>query len=272
MSRTVSVIIPTHNRAHLIARAIASATAQDYPIHEIIVVDDCSTDDTVSIVRALPGPITYLRMDRNGGSQLARNAGVAAATGDYLAFLDSDDFWHPHKIRLQMACAAGADVAVTCGYRHGDAATGEFLMPTPQIRPEQVMVYNFIGPTSNLLVTRTALEKAGGFDPAMPACQDWELCIRLLQVGPMRAATEILTYQDVDDPMRITRNRARVIAGHKRIYALIRETPAFRAMPLWKRLMVRGLQMRKLRIIASGAHPRSAASISPLAALPSPSN
>lgn len=274
MTATVSVIIPTHNRAHVIERAIGSVLAQDYPIHEIIVVDDCSTDNTARLVRALPGPIRYLRMERNSGSQLARNAGIEAACGDYLAFLDSDDFWHPHKIRLQMARAmdAGTDVAVTCGYRHGDEATGDMLMPTAEIRLEQVMVYNFIGPTSNLLVARAMIAAAGGFDPAMPACQDWELCIRLLQIGRLLTATEILTYQDVDDPSRITRNASKVMAGHRRIYRLIRQTPAFTAMPAWKRLMVRFLQMRKLRIIASGAHPRSAADIRPIGVLASPTN
>lgn len=97
---TVSVIIPTYNRAHLIPRAIRSAVANLQSGDEIVVVDDASTDHTAEVVAGCPGPIRYLRI-AHGGAGVARNHGVAAAQGDLVAFLDSDDEWLPDKLALQ---------------------------------------------------------------------------------------------------------------------------------------------------------------------------
>lgn len=97
---TVSVIIPTYNRAHLISRAIRSAVANLVPGDEILVVDDASTDNTAEVVARCSGPVRYLRT-AHGGAGAARNRGLEAARGDLVAFLDSDDEWYPDKLRLQ---------------------------------------------------------------------------------------------------------------------------------------------------------------------------
>jgi glycosyltransferase involved in cell wall biosynthesis len=99
---TVSAIVPTHNRAGLLPRAIDSALANLAEGDELIVVDDGSTDDTEAVVAAIEGPIRYLRIE-HGGAGAARNAGLDAARGDLVAFLDSDDEWRPGKIALQRA-------------------------------------------------------------------------------------------------------------------------------------------------------------------------
>ena len=101
----ISVVIPCYNRVGLIARAVASAMAQSHRPHEIIVVDDGSTDGSADVAAGLCGPIQVLRQ-ANAGAAAARNAGIAVATGDWVAFLDSDDEWHPDKLRLQLAAAA----------------------------------------------------------------------------------------------------------------------------------------------------------------------
>src|SRR5580698_867963 len=107
MSRSlVSVVIPTYNRAHIVAKAIASALAQDYQATEVVVVDDGSTDDTEARIKddfAGDPRVRYVRK-ANGGPAGARNVGFAHARGEYVALLDSDDTWHPWKLGVQVRC------------------------------------------------------------------------------------------------------------------------------------------------------------------------
>ncbi len=103
----VSVIIPTYNRAHLLDRAVASVARQGYPNLEIIIVDDRSTDNTSGVVEKLRGQypaVIYCLNHRRKGPSGARNTGILAATGDWLAFLDSDDKWLPDHISEALAC------------------------------------------------------------------------------------------------------------------------------------------------------------------------
>jgi GT2 family glycosyltransferase len=102
----VSVIVPTYNRARLLFRAVDSALQQTHPDIEVIVVDDGSTDDTPAVIRQHYGNeprVKYVRVE-NGGVSRARNIGIAAATGDFIGFLDSDDYWLPWKTELQLKC------------------------------------------------------------------------------------------------------------------------------------------------------------------------
>lgn len=110
----VSVIVPSFNRAYCISRTIASALAQTHARVEVIVIDDGSTDDTEPVVRAFGDDrIRYLRQD-NGGVSSARNRGMAAARGEFVAFLDSDDTWLPWKLEVQLACMRSRpDVGMT---------------------------------------------------------------------------------------------------------------------------------------------------------------
>jgi GT2 family glycosyltransferase len=101
-SGAVSVIIPTYNRADLLPRAITSALEQTYRPHEVIVVDDGSTDDTADRCAEWGDHIRYVRVE-NGGVSAARNAGIAIAGGEWIALLDSDDTWEPTKLEVQIA-------------------------------------------------------------------------------------------------------------------------------------------------------------------------
>jgi GT2 family glycosyltransferase len=102
MNSAVSIVIPTYNRAALVGRAIQSALAECLPGDEVIVADDGSTDDTEEVLRSFGNAITVLRLP-NGGAGKARNAGIAAAKNEYVAFLDSDDEWIAGKLKLQRA-------------------------------------------------------------------------------------------------------------------------------------------------------------------------
>ena len=102
MNNKISVIIPTYNRENLIIKTIESVLEQSFTNFEVIVIDDCSTDDTPNIIAALQDSrIRYIRLDKNSGAQVARNAGILSATGEWIAFLDSDDIWHKDKLKLQ---------------------------------------------------------------------------------------------------------------------------------------------------------------------------
>ncbi|HET6262971.1 MAG TPA: glycosyltransferase family 2 protein, partial [Chloroflexia bacterium] len=108
----VSVVIPTYNRAHCIAHAIDSVLRQALPPHEVIVVDDGSTDDTATVLARYDRRVRVLRQE-NGGVSVARNNGIAAASGQWIAFLDSDDEWAPQKLAAHAeAIGAGGTMVV----------------------------------------------------------------------------------------------------------------------------------------------------------------
>jgi glycosyltransferase involved in cell wall biosynthesis len=238
----VSVIIPTHNRLRTLPRAIESVLAQDYPVHEIIVVDDRSTDGTPEFLAA-QSRVSVLTNARNLGAQGSRNRGIAAARGDLIAFLDSDDIWKPEKLRRQVDAAGERDeVCVTCGYRQFGASGGFQHVPPEEIRLETAFVHNVIGPTSNILISRSLIEAVGVFDPAMPSCQDWEFFVRVLERQPILGIPDVLTFQDTGSGNRISNNHDRVVAGHQMLYRRARATRAFSTLSLAERTAVRARQ------------------------------
>ena len=116
-SDLVSIIMPTYNCGAFIAETIATVQAQTHPRWELIVVDDCSTDDTTEVVGALAKDdprIRYVRLETNSGAAMARNRAMELAQGRYMAFLDSDDLWHPDKLRRQIDFMTSRDVAMSC--------------------------------------------------------------------------------------------------------------------------------------------------------------
>lgn len=100
--KTVSVVIPTYNREKTIKRCIKSVLKQTHPVNEIIVVDDGSSDQTLQILQTEYGKQVTIIKQSHKGAQAARNAGIIAARGEYIAFLDSDDEWAEEKIAVQM--------------------------------------------------------------------------------------------------------------------------------------------------------------------------
>lgn len=237
--RTVSVIIPTYNRLLTLQRAIESVYAQDYPVLEIIVVNDRSTDGTEEYLSTNPR-VSVITNERNLGAQGSRNRGIAAARGEFVAFLDSDDIWKPEKLRLQVAAAGDRDeVCVTCGYRQFGATGGFQHIPPEEIWLETAFVHNVIGPTSNILISRRLIDAVGVFDPAMPSCQDWEFFMRVLERQPILGVPGVLTFQDTGSGNRISNNHHRVVAGHQMLYRRARATQAFSALSFAKRTAVR---------------------------------
>ena len=116
-SELVSIIMPTYNCGAFIGETIASVQAQTHSHWELLVVDDCSTDDTAEVVAALAENdprIHYVRLETNSGAAVARNRAMELAQGRYMAFLDSDDLWHPDKLRRQIDFMTSRGVAMSC--------------------------------------------------------------------------------------------------------------------------------------------------------------
>ncbi len=179
---TVSVVLPTHERGAVLGEAMASVLGQTYEALELLVVDGGSTDRTPEVVESFDDPrVRYHRRAEPAGVSAARNLGVEETDGEFVAFVDSDDRWHPEKLRRQVAALRerGPDCAVAyCGIekssgepRTRDGASGDV---EAAVRRMAVPTY-----TSTLLVRRAALQACGGFDEGLPCFEDWDLCLRL---------------------------------------------------------------------------------------------
>ena len=113
----VSIIMPTYNSADFIGESIRSAQAQSYENWELIIVDDCSTDDTETVVSSYQADderIKYCKLKENSGAAVARTKAMKLAQGDYMAFLDSDDLWYPDKLNRQLEFMQKNNYAFTC--------------------------------------------------------------------------------------------------------------------------------------------------------------
>ena len=185
----VSVIIPTYNRAHLISRAIQSVLDQSYQDFEIIVVDDCSTDNTEEVIREFQEKderIRYIRHERNKGPAAARNSGIKAVKGEYIAFQDSDDEWLPEKLEKQMKVfkISPPEVGVVYTGFWRLEKTKKTYIPFSWVTQKEGNIHedllrgNFIG-TPVALIRKECFKKVELFDEYISAREDWELWIRI---------------------------------------------------------------------------------------------
>lgn len=181
----VSVIIPTHNRADLVVRSIRSVLAQTYRNLECIVVDDASTDSTPDAVQAIQDPrLIYLRHEQSKHASATRNTGIAAATGEYIAFLDDDDEWLPEKLEKQVALLRTLPAKVGMVYCWMDYYDNETFVSTrrPTLRGsifDQVLDEQRIGNCSTLLVRRAVIATVRGFDERLPRGNDGDFIRRV---------------------------------------------------------------------------------------------
>jgi glycosyltransferase involved in cell wall biosynthesis len=189
---SISVVIPTYNCAHLLPNAVRSAFAQTITPSEVIVVDDGCTDDTADVMHALakelPDTFVFIRKP-NGGEASARNRGVAAATGEYIAFLDQDDVWLPQKFERQLPLFAdvSAPALTFTAYTRVSGADRTIVrvdgwQPTIEHALRRLMEGCCVTP-STVMVRREALTAAGPFDESLWLGNDWEMWLRLAAAG-----------------------------------------------------------------------------------------
>ena len=241
----VSAVIPTHNRAALLPEALDSVANQTYRPIEIIVVDDGSDDDTYNIFQKWnedrkfeKGLTARYFYQENKGANAARNKGIQSATGEYVAFLDSDDRWLVDKIEMQIEVFKKDPLIgdVYCGLYHINLSTGERL-DDAQVDYQRgwllrsLIVRDVTTPTSCHVVKKKCFSEVGCFDESLPARQDWDMWIRVASKYKFDCVPEILVKQGEHVGKRVTSNpmnevNAAVVIFHKYKY-LRRKCPAY---------------------------------------------
>jgi glycosyltransferase involved in cell wall biosynthesis len=198
----ISVVIPCYNAERYIAAAIESVLAQDWPDLEVVVVDDGSKDTSAQIIRER-FPRVRLVQQANQGVATARNTGVNASSGEWIAFLDADDLWLPGKLRRQwQSLESGAEARMSCTawqiWKSSDA------VPTPAFMTQLAsdthdstkwqgssgwiypqLLLDCVVWTSTVLVQRTLLSEIGGFDPTLRIGEDYDLWLRASRHTPI---------------------------------------------------------------------------------------
>lgn len=198
----VSIVIPTYNRADTIKRAIDSVLAQSYEEFELIVVDDGSTDDTCQIVNEYQDTrVRYIKTEKKHGANYARNIGIQNAVGEYIAFQDSDDFWHRDKLGKQMEIfRLQDDVDIVFSRFVRRLLDGsEEVIPNKNFTQKMlgrdiahILSRENVASTQTMIVRKKCFEQYGVFDIEMPRLQDWEINVRFAQKARFFCVDEAL--------------------------------------------------------------------------------
>lgn len=186
----VSIIIPTHNRPHLLPRAVASARAAGADV-EIIVVDDASTDETAAVCGKLAG-IKYIRLDRNQGVAGARNVGILASSAEFIAFLDDDDLRLPGSLDLQtVALAANPKAGFVCGAMliadQDDQLTGEISVAREPGGDVfwQLLELDFPVMPLCVVIRKECFLRVGLLNSRLHGIDDWDILVRIAELYPV---------------------------------------------------------------------------------------
>lgn len=252
----VTAVIPTYNRQEMVQEAIQSVLRQTYQDFELIVVDDGSTDGTGEAIRHLPD-VRYLFQNHRGVSA-ARNRGVKEGRGELIAFLDSDDLWLPQKLAVQVAFMADHPEVQICQTEEIWIRGGVRVNPRNKHRKPSGDIFArslelcLVSPSA-VMMRRSLFERMGGFDEALPACEDYDLWLRV-------AAEEAVPL--IDGPLVIKRG------GHPdqlsrrfwgmdrfRVAALCKLLASGRLTSEQQSLTVQAL-VKKCMILAQGARKR----------------
>ncbi|WP_418647171.1 glycosyltransferase family 2 protein [Thauera butanivorans] len=208
----VSVVIPAYNCANYLRRSIESALGQTHPFVECIVVNDGSTDDTENVAMSY-GPRIKLINRPNGGASAARNTGIDSASGEFIAFLDADDYWHPSKIEKQIRLMSTYPdvVLVSTGFTHHVSSEAEVMerigsqAATPydaafaEIHHDFLPLFRdpYLG-TPTVLVRTDRAREIGGFDVTLPIAEDIDFYFKVCKHR---------SYARINQPLTIIQQR-----------------------------------------------------------------
>ncbi len=253
----ISVVIPTFNRVTRLPAALQSVLSQHHPVHEIIVIDDGSTDNTGACIRQRFPQVDYVYQSRRGVSS-ARNHGIRLASGDWVAFLDSDDRWLPHKLTTQVRALSAAPELAIC---HADEIwirNGRRVNPKRKHAKSGGWIFKACLPLcvispSAVLINRLIFDEVGLFDENLPACEDYDLWLRICARYPVGYIAEPLIEKHGGHADQLSRqywgmDRFRVRALEKILNAGQLQATDARAAVM--------TLVEKLRIIVSGAAKR----------------
>ena len=219
----VSVIIPTYNRPELLTKSINSVISQTFGDFELIVIDDCSPDNTPNVLgRFSDERMKVIRNSSNMGIAAVRNIGVRGSKGEYIAFLDDDDEWLPDKLEKQLTVMEKGPGSTGCVYTGcmiiGADGSDAVRTSVPVYRNrvlKELLLENFIT-TSTLLLRKSCFDRAGLFDERFPYGEDYDMWIRVAEDFEFDFSPEPLTKYRVHQTT-MTRNYTAVINGLERI-------------------------------------------------------
>ncbi len=220
----VSVVIPTRDRLEFLRHAVASVLRQSQQNLELIVVDDASSDGSAAYLADLVGNDRRVRVIRNSrarGGAGARNEGIRASRGEWVAFLDDDDEWLPAKLDKQLRALRGnaAAVACSCSYlKQVRSAWSKTVVVPPDVSLQQLLAGNRLGGASMCVCARRVLEEIGGFDARLRSGQDLDLWVRLRERGQILACSEALVLLRVHSRPRISSDMQSLYEGTRRFY------------------------------------------------------
>lgn len=189
MKETISVIITTYNRKNFIGRAINSVLTQTQPPDEIIIVDDGSSDETEQYIKEKYSRIKYIWQENQGISN-ARNNGISQASGDWIAFLDSDDEWMPFKLKNQLTALCEKPDYKICHSNEIWIRNGRRVNPMKKHEKsggyifEKCLPLCIISPSA-VIIHHTVFDRYGKFDESFPVCEDYDLWLRLCAFLPV---------------------------------------------------------------------------------------
>jgi glycosyltransferase involved in cell wall biosynthesis len=192
-----SVIIPTYNRCYILWRAIQAVLAQTFPFFELIIIDDCSTDETEKLVKTFTDPrIVYVKLKKNGGPSAARNIGLKRAKGKYIAYLDSDNKWYDdfletmHKAFLKnkdkkiIFCKKNYRLTIIDENNKEIRVRDEMSKANKYFDLKRLWHRRIMLDTSSMCHEKQAVIKIGGWDENLRFWEDWELTLRLSKIYP----------------------------------------------------------------------------------------
>ncbi|MEJ2154764.1 MAG: glycosyltransferase [Desulfobacteraceae bacterium] len=220
---TISVIIPTFNRCGYLGQAIDSVLNQTYPADELIVVDDGSTDGTSDLLAAYTDRLTVIRQI-NQGVSAARNAGIRQSHGTYIALLDSDDYWLPEKLKEQHAFFDSHPDAVICQTEETWIRNAKRINPKKRHQKFSGMIFEknlplcLVSPSA-VMIRKGLFEEVGLFDESLPACEDYDMWLRISWKYPIHL---------VDTPLVVKRG------GHSDQLSSMAELDKYRIQALVK--------------------------------------
>jgi glycosyltransferase involved in cell wall biosynthesis len=250
----IAAVIPVYNGEAFLRTAIESVLAQTSPVDELVILDDGSTDNTRAVALSYGQHLRYI-FQENRGLAAARNAGAAASTCEWVAFLDCDDWWLPEKIAKQRALIeSNPDAVLIYSDQWECESAGKMLyieaVPPQQLWP-QLRTRNGLS-SSVAIVRRDALTSIGGYDEGLRACEDWDFYVRLHAKGPFAYIAEPLAVYRLS-PGTMSTNADRMLQN----FEAILESTLLNGLQGWSRILWRR-RARSRQLLSAGLIARKA--------------
>jgi glycosyltransferase involved in cell wall biosynthesis len=209
----VSIIMPCYNGEVFLAEAVDSVLGQTLQDFELIVVDDGSTDGSSAVLARYGHRIGVIRQC-NRGVSAARNAGIEAARGEFIAFLDADDYWEPEFLEAMVAGMADPRTAIAyCGWQNVGLGAGKPFVPPDYEGADKMhhlLRFASLWPIHGILIRRSLMPAGLPFNPAFPACEDYDLWLRIASFHRIQLVPRVLAYYRKHGDANATSNQARV--------------------------------------------------------------